>query len=293
VKLADYTGCSEFRCASLDVHPKETMKALAPLLGRTLVIVAHPDDEVIGCGGLLQHMQEGAVVFCTDGAPQDDFFWKRYGSREAYIRLRQQEARQALNCIPNRAEPIFLAERRRELVDQQLFRFLGSAFEALSDVIHERQPQALLALTYEGGHPDHDCCCFLAAQLSKEHKLPAWEFPLYHRSTDGLGVKQEFPIAGDAEVVLHSTAEEQDVKRRMLLAYASQGDIISHFGVELERYRPIATYDFSRPPLPGVLNYEAWQWPITGAQVAESFVRFLESRAEFRTHESDFVGQHK
>ena len=270
------------------MHPTEVMKALAPLLGRTLVLVAHPDDEVIGCGALLQRMQQAAVVFCTDGAPCDDFFWKRYGSRDAYARVRQQEAHNALGCIANGVEPMFLADRNPALVDQHLFRFLPSAFESLTNLIREHRPQALLALAYEGGHPDHDSCCFLAAQLAKEHDIAAWEFPLYHRSSDGIGVKQEFAMSGVDDVVLYASPEEQDVKRRMLQAYASQGDIGSHFGVELERYRPIANYDFSRPPLPGVLNYEAWQWPITGAQVAESFVRFIEARS----HKLDLAGQH-
>ena len=50
---------------------------LAPLLGRTLVIVAHPDDETITCGGLLQRMRDPCVVFATDGAPEDAYFWSR------------------------------------------------------------------------------------------------------------------------------------------------------------------------------------------------------------------------
>ncbi|MBV8205566.1 MAG: PIG-L family deacetylase [Acidobacteria bacterium] len=251
------------------------MEGIAPILGRTMVLVAHPDDEVIGCGALLQRMRQASVVFCTDGAPFDDFFWRRYGSREAYAQLRQQEARRALECTSGRAEPIFLADRVPELVDQQLFRFLPQGFDALVRVVQERRPDALLTLAYEGGHPDHDSCCFLAAQLARELAVPAWEFPLYHRSTDGLGVKQEFAQPGDQEFVLHATAGEQEVKKQMLAAYASQGDILAHFGVELERVRPLAGYDFSRPPLPGVLNYEAWQWQITGAEVAASFARFL------------------
>lgn len=250
----------------------------AALLKRTLVLVAHPDDEVIGCGGLLQRMKQAAIVFCTDGAPYDDYFWRSYGSREAYARLRQEEARRALRYIGRNVEPIFLADRDPALVDQQLFRFLPQAFDTLNRLIREWLPDALLTLAYEGGHPDHDSCCFLTAQLAREHAIPAWEVPLYHRSTDGLGVKQEFAIPGDDEVVLHASPDEQDVKRKMLEAYASQGDIVAHFGVDLERIRPIADYDFSRPPLPGVLNYEAWQWRITGAEVAEGFVRFLEER---------------
>ena len=69
---------------------------LAPLLGRTLVIVAHPDDETITCGGLLQRMRDPCVVFATDGAPEDAYFWSRFGSRERYAAIREQEAQAAL-----------------------------------------------------------------------------------------------------------------------------------------------------------------------------------------------------
>ena len=63
------------------------MERLAPLLGKTLVIVAHPDDEIVGCGSLLQRVREPLVLFATDGAPRDRFFWENYGSREAYAQL--------------------------------------------------------------------------------------------------------------------------------------------------------------------------------------------------------------
>ena len=47
------------------------MAELEILLGKTVVIVAHPDDEAAGCGVLLQRMQDPIVVFATDGAPAD------------------------------------------------------------------------------------------------------------------------------------------------------------------------------------------------------------------------------
>ena len=65
----------------------------------------------------------------------------------------------------------------------------------------------------------------------------------------------------------------------MLAAYASQGDIVSVFDIQMERFRPLGAYDFSRPPLPGVLNYEAWQWHVTGGEVAEAFTNFMERGA--------------
>src|SRR3954464_14150939 len=52
-------------------HHTTHMDLLAPLLGRTLVIVAHPDDEAVACAALLQRMREAHVLFCTDGGPLD------------------------------------------------------------------------------------------------------------------------------------------------------------------------------------------------------------------------------
>lgn len=65
------------------------MEELQPLLGTTVVLVAHPDDEVIAFGALMQRMNRAVVVFATDGAPRDEYFWKQYGSREEYAGVRQ------------------------------------------------------------------------------------------------------------------------------------------------------------------------------------------------------------
>ena len=75
------------------------MERLAPLLGKTLVLVAHPDDEAAGCGVLLQRIRQPVVVFATDGAPRDSFFWNKFGSREAYVQIRRDEALQALALL--------------------------------------------------------------------------------------------------------------------------------------------------------------------------------------------------
>src|SRR5690242_7541613 len=87
-----------------------TLSSLAPILGRTMVLVAHPDDESITCGGLLQGMRKPFVVFATDGAPEDEYFWGKHGSRIAYSRLRQGEARTALGHV-GVSEVEFLAEQ--------------------------------------------------------------------------------------------------------------------------------------------------------------------------------------
>ena len=69
------------------------------LTGRVLVLVAHADDECVGYGALLQKMREPVLVIATDGAPRDEYFWGRFGSREAYAAVRREEARRAAQAV--------------------------------------------------------------------------------------------------------------------------------------------------------------------------------------------------
>ena len=260
-----------------------TAVELEALLGRTLVLVAHPDDESISCGGLLQHMRDPVVVYATDGAPQDPYFWNRYGSREAYSRMRQEECRLALGEVSVR-EIVFLANKEPRLIDQELFQNLAIAFEVLDEEARRVQPQAILTMAYEGGHPDHDSCSLLGHELGVELGIPVWETPLYRRKRSELSV-QEFLEPNGSEIAFSPGATEIERKRAMCSRYASQGDFLQVFGVEREIFRPQIEYDYARPPHEGKLNYEIWQWSMTGAQVSGKLTEFQKARKAKATAE--------
>ena len=77
------------------------------------------------------------VLFCTDGARLDGFFWSRYGSRDSYSLLRQEEARLALSHL-GVSKVEFLKTRSGEsIIDQQVFQRLPEAVQA---VFPSRQP---------------------------------------------------------------------------------------------------------------------------------------------------------
>lgn len=262
------------------------MRDITPLLGRTLVLVAHPDDETIGCGALLQRIREPVVAFCTDGAPRDEYFWKRHGSRLEYARVRQEEARRALGII-GVSETEFLGATPlpsdEGIVDQELHRKMDVACEQLTAIVRRHRPEAIITTAYEGGHPDHDACSVLAASIGRQHELAVWEFPLYHRISSGEMVFQRFIVPEQREeVVLEVTPEELENKEEMVRAYSSQHPFLFEFDTKIERFRRQHAYDYSRPPHPGQLNYEAWQWPITGAQVCAAFGKFVQARAAVR-----------
>ena len=242
------------------------------------MIVAHPDDESIACGGLMQRMPAPCVVFATDGAPEDAYFWRKYGSRENYAELREKEARAALAEVAVR-EVEFLADRSSEpLMDQRLYRALPAAFSALAELIEARRPDCLLTLAYEGGHPDHDSVSFLSAQLGKAFSIPVWEAPLYHRDPQGNGVYQRFVEERDEVIPYSVGGTDLEAKRRMLACYKSQFSALPSFSIEVERFRRQANYDYNRRPHEGKLNYEVWQWRMSPEEVCAAFEDFSAAR---------------
>jgi LmbE family N-acetylglucosaminyl deacetylase len=236
------------------------------------VLVAHPDDEAVGCCGLLQRMSDPIIVFATDGAPRSDHFWKSYGSREKYASVRAQESEQALNAIG--VTHFHALCEDSPIADQELFVDLQRAYQALGALIEAEMPEALLSHSYEGGHPDHDVCSFLAAVAGSRYELPVWEMPLYHRA-GGQVYRQEF-IAADKQSLIELSREELSHKREMYAAYKSQASVLADFMAPVERFRRMHRYDFGRAAHAGVLNYEAWQWPIKSSDLCRAFSEFLQ-----------------
>lgn len=250
------------------------MESLQPLLGKTLVLVAHPDDELVICGALMQQMERATVVFATDGAPRPESFWRQYGSRGAYAQVRREEVGQVMSLA--RAESIFLPDYvEGGIADQALFRNLPAAIAAVEGIVAQMAPRSILASNYEGGHPDHDAACFIASCVGRRMGIPVWEGPMYHRLADGKGVAQTFPQRSGREIEIHYEGQPLETKLQMFRAYKSQRLTLEAFHPERETFRPIVDYDFTRPPLPWKLNYEHWGWSMSGEEVAEAFREYL------------------
>ena len=228
--------------------------------GRAVVVVAHPDDEVLGCGALLLRLSDVEVVHVTDGAPRDGDDARRHGfpSPAAYASARAREARDALDLVGVAAAHVACLG----CADQEASLDLAAVARPLAP----RLAGAGLVLThaYEGGHPDHDAVAFAvhAAHAGLPSPRPLLvEMPFYHAAPDGWRRQVFLPQAGaGAERTLTLDVTRQDLKRRMAAAHRSQADTLRSFDLATERFRVAPTYDFTLRPHDGDLLYERHGW---------------------------------
>lgn len=210
---------------------------------RPLIFVAHPDDESLACGGLLQRVDAALVVFATDGAAPGFGGERISGSLKAYSDARFLEASHALAHVPNTSSQRLRKPDGSYFVEVHLFEELPDAFASLCAVARSFSPDAIISHAYEGAHLDHDVCSFLATYSASELSLTCYEFPLYWLDATGNVVRQQFrdvsPLAGtpNKDVQLRLSESEIDRKKKMLAEYHTQRGTVSSFLPDIERFR--------------------------------------------------------
>ena len=270
---------------------KERLPIPSSLSRRTMVLVAHPDDETGGCAGLLQRISEPMVFYATAGAPLNEFFWTRFGSHHTYSLVRRKEAAAAGSRIAVKATG-FLEDwtaEGAELRDQELFKSLSPAYKAITRVVDRLGPDAVLVPAYEGGHPDHDACSFLGFLLKKRLGMEVWEMPLYHRSPNGRLTCRRFRDEIGTEFELRLNTAELKVRRQMIDCYSSQWDLPDFITTPIEWFRPQVDYDYLKPPHSGLLNYQEWGWPISPKEVCRKFGESLQITSQEETAHPEMV----
>ena len=264
--------------------------ASAKALPTTLVVVAHPDDEAIGAGGLLAGLPDAVVAHVTDGAPRDVRYARSRGfqTREEYARARRREVVNAL------AHVSITPDRCRDLgyVDGEASMQLLELVFDVADLMDEVRPDVVLTHPYEGGHSDHDATAFavhLSCGILRRDNVPSpivLELTSYHNFSGARRVFNFLPFGGTPERTIQLTKAEKELKTRMYQEFASQREVLERFPIELEKFRPAPRYLFTEAPHKGLLDYERSCTLITGAQWRENAGKALDA---LRTRRRRFV----
>ena len=264
--------------------------ASAKPLPTTLVIVAHPDDEAIGAGGLLAGLPDAVIAHVTDGAPRDVRYARSRGfqTREEYARARRREVVNALahvNISPDRCRDLGYVDGEASM------QLLELVFD-VADLMDEVRPDIVLTHPYEGGHSDHDATAFavhLSCGILRRDNVPTpivLELTSYHNFSGARRVFNFLPFGATPERTIQLTHAEKELKTRMYKEFASQREVLDRFPIELEKFRPAPRYLFTEAPHKGLLDYERFCTLITGAQWRENAGKAL---AALRTRRRRFV----
>ena len=239
--------------------------------GNVAVVIAHPDDETIGCGALLGRMRNATVILVTDGAPrhlshaQD----RGFASAAAYAAHRMAETKAAL-AIAGLEESALVP---LAVADQEAALNLGPLSARLAEICAARGIGVVLTHAYEGGHPDHDATAFAVHAAARLLAAPMLiiEMPFYRLGETALGETvacyQQFPPIRDAiQITVPLDQAERERKQRMFAAHDSQKSVLEAFQLTSERFRPARAHDFSTLPNDGRLLYETFDWGFDGAR---------------------------
>lgn len=142
---------------------------------RTVIVAPHPDDEILGCGGLLARLAElrceVALVAVTDGTGSHPH--SRHWTAARLGEVRPAETVEALRRLHAQATPIL----RLGIPDGQIAAHAQDLRQALAAFL---RPDDVLITTWRGdGHPDHEHtgeACLLAARDvgARYVEVPVW-----------------------------------------------------------------------------------------------------------------------
>lgn len=239
------------------------------LASHIAVVVAHPDDETVGCGALLTRLAGVHLVMVTDGAPRNLADAQRYGfaTARAYAAKRFSELRQAIRLAG--IAPACCALLR--LPDQETALRLPQLVNRLAEIFVKRRIRVVVTHAYEGGHPDHDATAFAVHCACARVPDPpeVYEFTSYHAAPphpNDAAAMEVGRFLGDHGERVELAAQWRERKSRMVNCYASQLHMLANFPIRAESYRRAPAYDFTQAPHPGKLFYENFNWGVSGLE---------------------------
>ncbi|MEH7048627.1 PIG-L deacetylase family protein [Bacillus pseudomycoides] len=239
---------------------------------KPLLIMAHPDDEIIGASKFLNAFNADlSILFTTNGRCSfyiDETYYKPfscYSYNFDYIEMREREAKKALNIfgISN--------VKFSSFDDGLIYQYWKYLLWDIISFISYNNPDLIITNAYEGGNFDHDitnllvhgACQFLNKNI---HILDSYLYNLENGQIN----HNHIPSGDNSAFLRHkycylqyalNDSELQD-KHKAMDEYVSQLDTdLKYFRKDkiesfMLNYEPKGTDFFNLPPHEGKLMYE-------------------------------------
>ncbi len=199
---------------ALAEHPLPDLE-LPDRVARLVVVGAHPDDETLGAGGLVQraHRAGWEVEVVSASAGERSHPASASHSVEALAGRRRDELAAAVAHLAPSARVTCLG-----LPDGELSTHVDGLVDHLVQLIGMRGDVTVVAATWRGdGHPDHEAVGRAAALAARRTDARLLEYPvwLWH-----WGSERDLPWSQARQVRLGP--DERGAKRAAVAAHASQ-----------------------------------------------------------------------
>jgi LmbE family N-acetylglucosaminyl deacetylase len=190
---------------------------------RVLVVAPHPDDETLGCGGLITILARGgsafSFVFVTDGGASHprSVSW----SRSRLASRREAEAIEALHRLGVGHAPRCFLRLADAAIPPEGSPEWDAAIARVENIIRDFQPHLMLLPWRRDPHRDHRDSWRLA-RIALQH---AGAHPLileYAIWLDELGAPEDRPRQDEAAPIVLDVREALGHKQAAIAAHASQ-----------------------------------------------------------------------
>ena len=211
---------------------------------RLLAFIPHPDDETVGCGGLI-HLARQAdievhVIVVTDGGashPETDN-WPR-GRLAA---TRRAELRAALGTLGCLSEPLFLglpdAGTEALTAEQEC-----DATERAAKFAKTIMPDVVLTTWRREPHCDHRFAYRLAQRVCSALALPLVEYMVW---TEVIGSAADLPLERETDILFLNVSPAGRAKDRAIRCHRSQLGKIRTDGFDLTPHLAEMTLPYER-----------------------------------------------
>jgi LmbE family N-acetylglucosaminyl deacetylase len=217
---------------------------------RLMIFAPHPDDEVLGCGILLQRARSAAaaarVVYVTDGEnnpwPQR-FLERKYRlgphDRRRWGQLRRTECLAALQVLGHDPSTACFLALPDQGLTALLVRGCSKTLVTLTRSIADWAPSHLFIPSATDIHPDHSALAVMLSLVLQQLRENGWSGAVWsyaiHRQSPAFSARA-YPLPQSRDeavrkmqaVYCHQT--QLKLSRRRFLSYATRPELWQHIG---------------------------------------------------------------